>query len=307
MSKSPDAFRTISEVAEWLDTPAHVLRFWESRFTQVKPIKRAGGRRYYRPADMALLGGIKKLLHEDGMTIKGVQKVLREKGVKHVAGLSDPVGIEDEAADEEIAEAPMIEIDAEEPAETVVPFPGGAPRALAAEPAPEAASDDGWPEAEADSPAEAAEDWPADTAEHDAAAPVAKQAAGTAARTDGEDRDSWPEAEAEGPVYDLSRDFGEVGGAGDIKSALSKTRRALKDKEPDRAEALEQYDKALAEFEAQKIWRAKAEAELGADLRAYLDGIRGTLGIRVQQRFTREQALYMAACTASHRDVSLNF
>jgi TRAP-type mannitol/chloroaromatic compound transport system permease large subunit len=116
-----------------------------------------------------------------------------------------------------------------------------------------------------------------------------------------------PEAEAEGPVYDLSRAFGEVGGAGDIKSALSKARRALKDKEPDRAEALAQYDKALAEFEAQKIWRAKAEAALGADLRAYLDGIRGTLGIRVQQRFTREQALYMAACTASHRDVSLSF
>ena len=62
--KSPDAFRTISEVAEWLDTPAHVLRFWESKFTQVKPVKRAGGRRYYRPADMELIGGIKRLLQE---------------------------------------------------------------------------------------------------------------------------------------------------------------------------------------------------------------------------------------------------
>lgn len=88
MPKSADAFRTISEVAEWLVTPAHVLRFWESKFTQVKPVKRAGGRRYYRPADMQLLGGIKKLLHDDGMTIKGVQKVLREQGVKHVVGLS---------------------------------------------------------------------------------------------------------------------------------------------------------------------------------------------------------------------------
>lgn len=87
MSKSPDAFRTISEVAEVLDTPAHVLRFWESRFSQVKPVKRAGGRRYYRPSDMALLAGIRKLLHDDGMTIKGVQKVLREKGVKHVSAL----------------------------------------------------------------------------------------------------------------------------------------------------------------------------------------------------------------------------
>jgi len=87
-SKSPDAFRTISEVAEWLDVPTHVLRFWESRFTQVKPVKRAGGRRYYRPADIELLGGIKRLLHDDGLTIRGVQKLLREEGVRHVAALS---------------------------------------------------------------------------------------------------------------------------------------------------------------------------------------------------------------------------
>lgn len=91
MTKSADAFRTISEVAEWLDTPAHVLRFWESKFSQVKPVKRAGGRRYYRPSDMELLGGIKRLLHDDGMTIKGVQKLLRDKGVAHVAGLSQPL------------------------------------------------------------------------------------------------------------------------------------------------------------------------------------------------------------------------
>ncbi len=91
MAKSPDAFRTISEVAEWLDTQAHVLRFWESKFTQVKPVKRAGGRRYYRPQDMLLLGGIKTLLHDDGMTIKGAQKLLREKGVKFVSGLSQPL------------------------------------------------------------------------------------------------------------------------------------------------------------------------------------------------------------------------
>lgn len=88
MSKSPGAFRTISEVSDWLDTPAHVLRFWESRFTQVKPVKRAGGRRYYRPSDMLLLGGIKKLLHEECITIRGVQKILREKGVRYVAALS---------------------------------------------------------------------------------------------------------------------------------------------------------------------------------------------------------------------------
>jgi len=88
MDKSPDAFRTISEVAEWLDVQAHVLRFWESKFTHVKPVKRAGGRRYYRPNDMQLLGGIKKLLHDDGLTVKGVQKILREQGVTHVSSLS---------------------------------------------------------------------------------------------------------------------------------------------------------------------------------------------------------------------------
>jgi len=93
VAKSPDAFRTISEVAEWLDTPAHVLRFWESRFTQVKPVKRAGGRRYYRPNDMLLLGGIKKLLHVDGMTIKGAQKMLRVEGVKKVSALSQPIDV----------------------------------------------------------------------------------------------------------------------------------------------------------------------------------------------------------------------
>jgi DNA-binding transcriptional MerR regulator len=88
MDKSPDAFRTISEVSEQIDTPAHVLRFWESRFPQIRPVKRAGGRRYYRPADVALLMGIKQLLHGEGLTIRGVQKLLREQGVRHVAGLS---------------------------------------------------------------------------------------------------------------------------------------------------------------------------------------------------------------------------
>ncbi|MCP1168820.1 MerR family transcriptional regulator [Limimaricola litoreus] len=85
MAKSAHAFRTIGEVSDALDTPAHVLRFWESKFAQVRPVKRAGGRRYYRPEDLALLCGIKALLHDQGMTIKGVQKLLREKGVRHVA------------------------------------------------------------------------------------------------------------------------------------------------------------------------------------------------------------------------------
>lgn len=88
MEKSPDAFRTISEVADHLETPAHVLRFWESRFPQIKPVKRAGGRRYYRPADIALLSGIKRLLHEEGLTIRGVQKILRDQGPRHVATLA---------------------------------------------------------------------------------------------------------------------------------------------------------------------------------------------------------------------------
>ena len=137
MSKSPDAFRTISEVAEWLDTPAHVLRFWESKFSQVKPVKRAGGRRYYRPSDMLLLGGIKQLLHNDGLTIKGAQKVLSDKGIKAVSALSQPLEADDEAtplndagdtparldsaADKpEVEEAPFAEMSQPEP--NVVPF-----------------------------------------------------------------------------------------------------------------------------------------------------------------------------------------
>ncbi|RKE95540.1 MerR family transcriptional regulator [Sulfitobacter guttiformis] len=103
MPKSPDAFRTISEVADWLGIQAHVLRFWESKFTQVKPIKRAGGRRYYRPVDMQLLGGIRKLLHDDGLTIKGVQKILREEGMSFVAALSEPL---DDADAESYVSAP---------------------------------------------------------------------------------------------------------------------------------------------------------------------------------------------------------
>ena len=126
MSKSRDAFRTISEVAEWLDTPAHVLRFWESKFTQVKPVKRAGGRRYYRPADMQLLAGLKKLLHEDGMTIKGAQKTLREQGVKYVASLSDRPSVDEagSAPDQSVEDAPYVEMTLAE-AEgdtTVIPF-----------------------------------------------------------------------------------------------------------------------------------------------------------------------------------------
>lgn len=84
MDKSPDAFRTISEVAEDLDLPQHVLRFWETRFTQIKPMKRGGGRRYYRPDDIELLKGIRTLLYDQGYTIKGVQKLLKQNGNKFV-------------------------------------------------------------------------------------------------------------------------------------------------------------------------------------------------------------------------------
>lgn len=89
--KSAQAFRTISEVADLLDVPAHVLRFWETRFTQIQPVKRGGGRRYYRPEDIALLRGVQDLLHVQGMTIKGVQKVLKDRGLKHVMGIGQDV------------------------------------------------------------------------------------------------------------------------------------------------------------------------------------------------------------------------
>lgn len=101
MAKKRDAFRTISEVSDALDTPAHVLRFWESKFTQIKPVKRAGGRRYYRPDDLNLLAGIKTLLHEEGMTIKGAQKLLREKGVKHVMAIGEGTALSGDTPAEE--------------------------------------------------------------------------------------------------------------------------------------------------------------------------------------------------------------
>lgn len=87
--KSEQAFRTISEVADELDLPQHVLRFWETKFKQVSPMKRGGGRRYYRPEDVELLRRIKSLLHFDGYTIKGVQKLLNGGGVKNLPPASE--------------------------------------------------------------------------------------------------------------------------------------------------------------------------------------------------------------------------
>jgi DNA-binding transcriptional MerR regulator len=87
--KAPGAFRTISEVSDELDIPAHVLRFWESKFPHLNPMKRGGGRRYYRPADMALLRGIRRLLYDEGLTIKGLQKLFRERGARFVVAVGE--------------------------------------------------------------------------------------------------------------------------------------------------------------------------------------------------------------------------
>ena len=130
--KAPGAFRTISEVAEELDIPAHVLRFWESKFAQLSPMKRGGGRRYYRPADVALLRGIRVMLYGEGLTIKGLQKVFRERGLRHVVAVGE--GVEAAVAvDEDAADAP------DTPA-----APATAPQAApAADAAPDAAPDAG--------------------------------------------------------------------------------------------------------------------------------------------------------------------
>jgi DNA-binding transcriptional MerR regulator len=90
LDKAPDAFRTISEVADDLKVPQHVLRFWETRFNQIKPMKRAGGRRYYRPDDVDLLRGIHHLLYGEGYTIRGVQRILKDQGLKFVQSVWQP-------------------------------------------------------------------------------------------------------------------------------------------------------------------------------------------------------------------------
>jgi DNA-binding transcriptional MerR regulator len=89
LDKSPDAFRTISEAAEELDLPQHVLRFWETRFSNIKPLKRGGGRRYYRPDDVMLLKGIRHLLYDQGFTIKGVQRILKDQGPRYVIAVGE--------------------------------------------------------------------------------------------------------------------------------------------------------------------------------------------------------------------------
>ena len=120
--KSDTAFRTISEVAALLETQPHVLRFWESRFPQVSPVKRAGGRRYYRPADVALLAGIRKLLHDDGLTIRGVQKMLRAHGARAV---TEPAAPEESAGPDTGGPAAAPDLPPQDHAEAEAPQPAG--------------------------------------------------------------------------------------------------------------------------------------------------------------------------------------
>ena len=116
MDKAPDAFRTISEVANDLDIPQHVLRFWETRFAQIKPMKRSGGRRYYRPDDVDLLKGIRRLLYGEGYTIRGVQRILKEHGIASVQRLADSSAVASFGAIEEAVGQSVMEQD-----EDVVP------------------------------------------------------------------------------------------------------------------------------------------------------------------------------------------
>ena len=128
MDKAPDAFRTISEVADDLDIPQHVLRFWETRFAQIKPMKRSGGRRYYRPDDVDLLKCIRRLLYGEGYTIRGVQRILKEHGIKSVQGLADSsaavtFGAIEEAVGQSLAEGDGedfgVDLDAEDESKAV--------------------------------------------------------------------------------------------------------------------------------------------------------------------------------------------
>jgi DNA-binding transcriptional MerR regulator len=134
LDKAPDAFRTISEVADDLDIPQHVLRFWETRFAQIKPMKRSGGRRYYRPDDVDLLKGIRRLLYGEGYTIRGVQRILKEHGIKSVQGLADSsaavtFGAIEEAVGQSLTEGDGedfgVDMDAEDEGKAERPAAGG--------------------------------------------------------------------------------------------------------------------------------------------------------------------------------------
>jgi DNA-binding transcriptional MerR regulator len=147
LNKAPEAFRTISEVADGLDVPQHVLRFWETRFTQIKPMKRGGGRRYYRPNDVDLLNGIRQLLYGEGYTIRGVQRILRDHGVAHVTAIGrgeirpEPEGLpvgepatDGKPKSAEAAPAPVPPIPVPQPAKAENDPPPAEPRPVASGP-----------------------------------------------------------------------------------------------------------------------------------------------------------------------------
>lgn len=177
--KSRDAFRTISEVADWLDVPTHVLRFWESRFSQIKPVKRAGGRRYYRPSDMRVIGGVKVLLHDQGMTIRGVQKLFREEGIKHVSAYAPDLFGEDdedtvEALNEQALEKAARPASPARSTHAAEPAPVEPPAATEAEPA---ASSPDTPSPQSDAPPLFRRSRPAADTETPAAPPTEAEAA----------------------------------------------------------------------------------------------------------------------------------
>jgi len=138
MDKSEDAFRTISEAAEELDLPQHVLRFWETRFPQIRPMKRGGGRRYYRPDDVELLRAIRHLLYNEGYTIKGVQRMLKERGVRAVLAMPAQSSSDRPVSGAPGESPPPVRASALEPARTDV----AAPAALIAPSAEADAADD---------------------------------------------------------------------------------------------------------------------------------------------------------------------
>jgi DNA-binding transcriptional MerR regulator len=213
MAKSAQAFRTIREVADWLDVAAHVLRFWESKFPQIKPVKRAGGRRYYRPADMELVGGIKVLLHDRGLTIRGVQKMISDEGIAAVTALSPSIDSFAEGAEViEMTPTDTWADDAEAEARATpdeAPVPGAAPDETEGDNAPEAEVE---PEADnEDASAEAAETTEADAPPAAQApeaaepqAPAEPEAAAPDAPADNAPAPARPSADpAEGPLGTL--------------------------------------------------------------------------------------------------------
>ena len=116
MAKSPNAFRTISEAAEAVGAPQHVLRFWETKFTFIDPVKRAGGRRFYRPQDVVVLKAVRRLLHDEGLTIKGVQRLYKDQGIARLAAYGDPEAAFEMDAESISEGAPALEEVASPPA-----------------------------------------------------------------------------------------------------------------------------------------------------------------------------------------------